>query len=74
MVAHKRVAVGTRLKCIQVEHNPQHDQGETACVLRFEGGERYTLHFGETMKSSKNGDVYLECLGGKPSRCVVGTW
>jgi len=74
VIAHKHLSKGTHLKCIQVEHNPQRDEGEVACLVKFEEGDKYTLHFGESMKSSKDGEVYLECLGGKPSRCVVGTW
>lgn len=75
VTAHKHVSKGTHLKCIMVEQNPQHDRGvEAACLLRFEGGDKYTLYNSESMKSPGDAEVYLECAGGKPSRCTVGTW
>jgi len=75
VTAHKHVSKDLHLKCIKVEHNPQHDDGATAaCVLKFDGGNKHTLHYGEAIKSPKDGEVYLECLGGRPALCEVGTW
>ncbi|HEY6338380.1 MAG TPA: hypothetical protein VIW68_07785 [Candidatus Sulfotelmatobacter sp.] len=61
VIASRRVTQGTRIRCLQVEHNLSRDTNGAgaACVLTFDRGETRTLHFGEVMKSPKDGQVSL---------------
>ncbi|HEV2467809.1 MAG TPA: hypothetical protein VGS78_01340 [Candidatus Sulfotelmatobacter sp.] len=74
IVSHKYVTKGTRMKCIQVEHNPKHADDSAACVAKFKGYASYTLKFGEVMRAPKDSEVYLECAGEKPTHCTIGVW
>jgi hypothetical protein len=74
IIGHRHIAKETHLKCINAEHHPKHPDDGGACLARFEGGEKYTLNVGESMRAPKDGELFLECLGDKPTRCVVGVW
>jgi hypothetical protein len=73
-IGHKRVSKGTSLKCIEVEHHLKQGEDGAACLVRFERGDKYTLKHGESMQAPKDSEVDLECLGDKPTRCIVGVW
>ena len=74
VISHQHGSKGTRLECIQVEHHPKHVDDGAACILKFEGGDKYSLKHGESMQAPKESEVYLECAGDKPTRCTVGVW
>ena len=74
LISHKHVSKGAHLKCIQVEHNPKHADDGAACIVRFDGGDKKILTFGNTMRIPKDGEVYLECSGDRPTHCAVGIW
>jgi len=75
VVSHRRIVKDAHAKCIQVEYNPG-DAGDesAACLLRYDTGEKYRLNFKKSIRFPKDGEVYLECLGNKPTRCVIGLW
>jgi hypothetical protein len=74
VIGHRHIAKDVHLKCIQVEHHPKQGDDGAACLLRFEGADKYTLKFGDSMRAPREGEMYLECLGDKPTRCTVGMW
>ena len=74
VIGHKRISKGTNLKCIQVQHHPKRTDDGAACLVRFENGDKQTLPAGQVTKAPEDGEVYLECLGDKPTRCAVGVW
>lgn len=76
VVSHHHIAQNTYAKCISVQYNPEQERGaeRAACILRYDTGEKYKLDFNEGMRFSKAGEIYLQCLGNKPIRCVVGFW
>jgi hypothetical protein len=53
---------------------PQGNDDGKACVLNFTDGNKRTLAFGESMQVLTDGEVNLECLGEKPTRCSVSVW
>lgn len=74
IVAHRQVTKDTHLKCVKIEHNPKQAGDRPGCLLRFEDGDRRMLSFGEWFRSPKNGELYLECAGDRPTRCTVVLW
>ncbi|HEV7217456.1 MAG TPA: hypothetical protein VGN39_01185 [Terriglobales bacterium] len=74
VIDHKSVSKGTHLLCLQVEHHPKQTDDGAACFLRFQNGDKHTLKFGETMQANSDGEVYLECLGDKPTKCTAGLY
>lgn len=74
VVAHRFVSKGTHFECIQVEHHPKESEDRAACQLKFQDGTTRTLEFNETTQAAIDGEVYLECLGDKPTKCVAGLW
>jgi hypothetical protein len=74
VIAHKHVSKGVRVKCIQVEHYPKQVDDGAACVVKFEDGSKQALTFGQVTKAPSDGEMYLECLGDRPTRCTVGVW
>lgn len=74
VIAHRHVAKNTHLKCIQAEHNSKRVADQAGCLLRFEDGDRHILSFGELIKATKDGEVYLECAGDRPTRCIIAVW
>lgn len=74
VIAHRFVPKGTNLMCIQVEHHPKQDDDGAACLLRFQEGSKQTVGFHETTQAPISGEVYLECLGDKPTKCVIGLY
>jgi len=74
VITHRHIAKDTHAKCITVESNPGQADDGAACLLRYDTGEKYRLNFVESMRFPKDGVVYLECLGTKPARCVIGLW
>jgi hypothetical protein len=76
VITHRRIVKDAHAKCIQVEYNPdQSSESENAaCLLRYDTGEKYRLNFKKSIRFPKDGEVYLECLGNKPTRCVIGLW
>lgn len=74
VIAHKFVSKATNLMCIEVEHHPKQDDDGAACLLRFQDGTKQTVNFNETTQAPSDGEVYLECLGDKPTKCVVGLY
>ena len=74
VVSHRRVAKDGHAKCISVRYNPEQPGETAACLLRYDTGEKYRLDFKKSMRFAKDGEVYLECLGNKPTSCVVGLW
>jgi len=74
VISHRRVAKNTKVTCIRVQYNPVQGADETAaCLIRFEG-EKRRLKYNETIRLAKNADLYLECLGGRPTECDAGLW
>jgi hypothetical protein len=74
IISHRHIAKDTHAKCIQVEDHPGQGTESAACVLRYDTGEKYRLEFYKSMRFAKDGEVYLDCSGNKPVRCVVGLW
>lgn len=74
VIAHKAIAKGTHLQCLQVEHHSNQDNDHAACQLKFQDGTTHTLEFDQITQAPCDGEVYLECLGGKPRKCVVGLY
>jgi hypothetical protein len=74
VISHRHVSPETHARCIQVEDHPSQAADSAACLLKYDTGEKYRLNAGKSMQFPKDGEVYLECLGSKPTRCVVGLW
>jgi hypothetical protein len=74
VISHRHMAKDTHAKCIQVRYRPKLGDNSAACLLRYDSGDKYELKFDETMRFPKEGEVYLECLGNKPTRCAIGLW
>lgn len=74
VISHRRILKDSHAKCIQVEDHPSSDEENSACLLRYDKGESYRLNFKKSIRFPRDGEVYLECLGDKPTRCVVGLW
>src|SRR5262249_1920218 len=74
VIAHKYVPKGASLRCVLSERYPDHPDEPAGCVVTFKSGEKVTLPPGERTKAPEDGEVYLECLGHKPTRCVVRVW
>jgi hypothetical protein len=74
--SHRHMVKDAHAKCISVQDHPgQAGEGENAaCLLRYDTGEKYRLNFKKSIRFPKDGEVYLECLGNKPTRCVIGLW
>lgn len=75
IVDHKQVSKGANLVCYQVESYPkqQGDDGR-ACLLRFKDGSKHILSFKQSMRMAKDDELFLACLGDKPTLCSVGVW
>jgi hypothetical protein len=69
VIDHTSVSKGATLHCDMVEVYDETHKASTACVIRIGGGDKYTLTFGQVMRSPQEGELYLECLGDKPRRC-----
>jgi hypothetical protein len=74
VISHRHIAKDTHAKCISVQYNPDQAGESAACLLRYDTGEKYRLNFKQSIQFVKDGEVYLECLGNKPTRCVIGLW
>jgi len=74
VITHRHIAKDTHAKCIQVESHPGQADDGAACLLRYDTGEKYRLNFVESLRFPRDGEVYLECSGTKPARCVIGLW
>jgi len=74
VISHRRVAKDTHAKCIAVQYNPSQVGESAACLLRYDSGEKYQLGFKKSIQFPKDGEIYLECLGNQPTRCVIGLW
>lgn len=74
VISHRHIPKYTQAKCIQVEHHPKQGDDGAACLLRLDSGEKYKLKYGESVRFSKDDDAFLECLGDKPTRCMIGLW
>ena len=74
VIAHKFASKGTNFKCTLIESHPKRPEDDAACVLRFENGKKEIVGHGKSTQAEKDGEVYLECSGDKPTRCVVGLW
>jgi len=62
------------LECIQVGYNPKQDSGTAACIVTFKNGIKVTLPHGRVSNAPTDGEVFLECAGGRPTRCTIGIW
>jgi hypothetical protein len=72
-IDHKLASKGTTLVCYAAGSHPKDGDDGCACHLRFADGTEQTLKFKESIQVSKDGDVSLDCVGDKPTRCAVGT-
>ena len=72
VISHRHILKDSHAKCIQVEDRP--GEGSSACLLRYDTGDKYRLNFAKSIRFPKDGEVYLECLGNKPTRCTIGLW
>jgi hypothetical protein len=70
MIGHAKVSQGDTLMCTLVEVYDESHQSSTACMIRFGGGPRHTLAFGQSISAPQDSDAYLECAGDKPRRCM----
>jgi len=43
-------------------------------LLSISDGSGHTLQFRDELQATNDGEVSLECLGDRPSRCVVGLY
>jgi hypothetical protein len=74
VIAHKRILKGSHLACTQLEHHPKHVNDGSACVLKFENGDKQTLPIQLETRAPADGEVYLECAGDKPTSCTIWWW
>jgi hypothetical protein len=74
VISHKFVSKGTHMMCMHVQSHPKEGDDGAACLLKFQDGSKKTLNFHETMQAASDGEVYLECLGDKPTKCTVGLY
>ena len=74
VISHRHVVKDIHAKCISVQYNPDQASESAACLLRYDTGEKYRLNFKKSMRFPMDGEVYLECLGNKPTRCAIGLW
>ena len=74
VVSHRHTLKGSHAKCILVEDHPGQADENAACLLRYDTGDKHRLNFNDSIRFAKDGEIYLECLGNKPTRCVVGLW
>jgi hypothetical protein len=73
VIDHKRVWKGATLVCYAVESYPKNGDDGRACHLRFADHTEQTLRFKESIQVSSEQEVFLDCLGDKPTDCRVGT-
>lgn len=71
LIGRMTVSTGATLKCDLTEIYDETHNEQSACIIRYKDGTKYTLTFGQSMQSPKDGTVYLECGGDKPRRCKV---
>lgn len=71
LIAHKHVAKGTHMQCLSVQSHPKHGDDGQACLIKVDGHTQ-RLNFHETTQMAADGEVYLECLGDRPTKCVLG--
>ncbi len=74
VISRRHVSADNHARCIQVEDHGGPASGGGACLLKYDTGEKLQLNFGKSTRFPKDGEVYLECLGTKPTYCVVGLW
>jgi hypothetical protein len=74
VIAHKVVSKDTHARCTQVEHHPKSDDDGAACLLRLANGGKFVLKFGQTKEIPVDGEIFLECLGDKPTKCSLGLY
>ena len=74
VISHKFVSKGTHMMCMHVQSHPKQGDDGAACLLKFQDGSKKTLDLHETMQAPSDGEVYLECLGDKPTKCAVGLY
>jgi len=71
VTGHGPVSKGDSLKCVLVGVYDETHSSSTSCVLRFAKHGDYTLAGGKSLQSPEQGELYLECSGDKPRRCIV---
>ena len=71
MIGHRTISQGDTVLCTLVEVYDESHQSSTSCVIRFGDGPKHTLAFNESMPVPQDSEVYLECAGDKPRRCLV---
>ena len=74
VVDHKRVSQGANLVCYSIESHPRQGDDGKACLLKFVDAGTHVLSFKDSIKVTKDDEVYLECLGDRPTTCQVGIW
>jgi hypothetical protein len=71
VTGHRPVSKGDSLKCVLVAVYDEAHSSSTSCVLKLAKHGDYTLAGGQSMQSPAQGELYLECSGDKPRRCIV---
>lgn len=71
VIGHRTVFHGDTVFCMLVSVYDESQVSSTACVIRFGDGPKHTLAFNESMPVTEDSEIYLECAGDKPRRCVV---
>lgn len=71
VIGHGTVFKADTLQCTLAEVYDQSHSSSTACMIRFGDGPAQKLAFNESMPAPQDGEVYLECAGDKPRRCMV---
>jgi hypothetical protein len=71
MIGHGKVSQGDTMMCMLVEVYDESHQSSTACMIRLGDGPKHTLTFNESTPAPQDSDIYLECAGDKPRRCMV---
>lgn len=72
IIGHASVSRSDSLMCMLVGVYDETHQASTACVVEFrDKNAKYTLTSGQSMQSPADGELFLECAGQVPRRCMV---
>jgi len=71
VIGHAPVLKGDTVRCVLVGVYDETHSSSTSCVLKLANHGEYTLAQGQSMQSPEQGELFLECSGDKPRRCIA---